>query len=383
MKCTFFCKNRKLVWVLSVVIFGVLLYVSAGSQVRYEGVLGETPCMSSSTKLAELSKDAIEDFIYNKEAIGLYEMYYAMEYAKRDYLYAYYDCDVDGRLELFLKKPEWDHIYSDVMKYEKNGLRDIYEWGMEKEIPVENLEWFGNVSEKYIETDKYGIDVYAEKSNLLNVDVYWYPDEESYLLDFGFEGNEPFYEYTDIEGNLRLVFYYDEQKKAGCGILYYKNRTAYGFAFHEIKEEKWESARDYYALETIDGDTNNDAEGYQEYYEYNDEGKVVYYESSGLYDIWGRGTGKERKDILQMAFLYDECGRLKQRNYWHNPHLFGTWYASWCSYFDELERVEYEYNYVTHGSREWFYIYADDSKKPAYVLMVDPGWGVEFVKYTE
>ena len=69
MKCTFFCKNRKLVWVLSVVIFGVLLYVSAGSQVRYEGVLGETSCMSSSTKLAELSKDAIEDFIYNKEAI--------------------------------------------------------------------------------------------------------------------------------------------------------------------------------------------------------------------------------------------------------------------------------------------------------------------------
>ena len=368
---------------MSVAIFGVLLYVGAGLQVQYEGVLVELPYRSLSTNFAELAKDAIEDLNYNKDAVILYEKYYAMEWSKGDYLYAYYDCDDDGRLELLLKKQEWDHIYTDVMKYEENGLWNIYERSMKDDISVEKLEWFGGVSEEYKETDKYGIDVYAEKNDPFSVDVYWYPDEESYLLDFGFEGKEPFYEYTDIEGNLRLSFYYDEQKKAGCGMLYYKKRAEYGFAFLDIKEEKWEGARDYYALESIDGETNNDAKGYQEYYEYNDEGKVIYYESSGIYDIWGRGAEEEREDILQMAFLYDECGRLKQRDYWHNPHLFGTWYTSWCSYFDELERVEYEYNYVTHGTREWFYIYADDSTKPAYMLMVDPGWGVEFVKYIE
>lgn len=389
MKYTFFCKNRKFVSALFVMILGVLLCMGAKLQVRYEVALFTLPCTFPNMKFVEHVKDTmanVENNVktlriaeYNKEALALYEAYFAMEMVEWDYLYAYYDCDGDGKLELLLKHSESDKVASDIMKYENNGLLDIYEWGMEKNIPVESLKWFNNIQEEYVGCEEHGIDVWAEKSNPLRLDVYWYPNKERYLLDFGFAGKEPFYEYSDTEGNLLLSLYYDEQTETGCGIFYYENRADYGFAFSERKEEEWEGARDYFAMETFYGDTEHDAEEYQEHYVYNDEGNIMHYESSGLYDIWG--DGKERETILKIDFTYDENGRLKERSYCHNSHLFGTWYTSWKSFFDELGRVEYEYNYITHGTQYWFYIYEDDTKKPAYAIMVDPGFDLRFIRY--
>ena len=82
-----------------------------------------------------------------------------------------------------------------------------------------------------------------------------------------------------------------------------------------------------------------------------------------------------------MDYEYGENGNLKYRFYFHNARIFGTWYTTWKSYFDNQGRIAYECIYITHGSMEKFYIYSDDDEKPEYLLMLDRGWGLEFIEY--
>ena len=57
--------------------------------------------------------------------------------------------------------------------------------------------------------------------------------------------------------------------------------------------------------------------------------------------------------------------------------MWGTSYSSGTCLYDENERLIYETLYVTHGGETYYYIYEDDSNKPAYALMLDNGgtWG--------
>lgn len=352
---------------------------------------GEYMCMDplrdEVTKLSEYGNRvyALRCVWYEKpEDIALYETYYLMEKAEWDYLYTYYDCDKDGKLELLLKQREAEEIARNIMKYENNGLRDIYTREFE-DFPVEELEWFECAQNEQIGAESYGIDVCVCRNGYWNWDIYWYLDKESFLKDFGFAEAEPFYEYMDEDGNLYMSLYYDEHAGEGCGIIYAKNRADYGFAFSEVYEGEWKGTRDYFKLESVrgDGDTGEyaiDAD-YQEDYEYDSEGRLVHCESTGIVEWFSDEA--EQWTILEFDYEYDENGKLEEIEYWHNAYIFGTWYCSAVCYFDELERIEYEYNYITHGSQDWFYIYSDDSAKPDYVLMVDPGWDCEFIRYKE
>ena len=338
------------------------------------------PLQNELTSLSEYGNRvyAIRCVWYEKsEEIALYEAYYHIEHADGDYLYTYFDCDDDGKLELLMRERDAKDISMYIMKYEKNGLRYTYDRDYD-DICAEELQWY-DASENEWKEKKSGI--YVDVVNSTPMEHYWYLEKESFLKDFGFTEAEPFYEYTDIDGNLYMTLYYNEQTEAGCGIIYSEYGSHHGFVFHEISEGIWEGTRDYFALESVYGDDGKSEidEDYQEEYEYDSAGRMTHFESSGFCDWYGDGS--ERLSILKFDFVYDENGHLKQRHYQHGGWLFGSWCRSWDSYFDDLERIEYENIYITHGSQEKFYIYSDNSQKPDYVLMVDIGWDLEFVKY--
>lgn len=291
---------------------------------------------------------ALKYAVYNKDAIELYKAYYLMEMKKWGYAYTYYDCDNDGKLELLLQNCETgDILSSDIMKYEKNGLRHTYEREYD-EIPVNKLEWNLDADVAWLEENKC-IRVGVAKST--SMEHYWYLNEESFVEDFGFVGATPFYEYNDLEGNLYMKLYFDEETEEGCGIIYLERDWNYGFVFSEIVHGEWAGIVDYFEIGCAygDGDTGKNLadESYEENYE------------------------------------YDERGKLLERSYCHATRAFGSTYACWDCVFDEQERILYELIYVTHGDLQNFYIYFSDREKTDYVLLVDSGWNISFTKYDD
>ncbi|MDE7477663.1 MAG: hypothetical protein K2M91_06905, partial [Lachnospiraceae bacterium] len=75
--------------------------------------------------------------------------------------------------------------------------------------------------------------------------------------------------------------------------------------------------------------------------------------------------------VVEINFIYRDDGTLYCRNYNHNQRIFGTTLLSRNSYYDEHGRVSYENGYITHGMLEYYYIYEDESEKPAYLLELD------------
>ena len=122
-------------------------------------------------------------------------------------------------------------------------------------------------------------------------------------------------------------------------------------------------------------------EEYQEHYEYDSEGKILHFFSEGLYELFSNEP--EETFLIDIEFIYDEQGKLKERYYQHNSFVFGTGYTLWACNFDEFERIEHEYIYVTHGHIENYYIYLDDDNKPEYVLTLDCNMGHWLPEYTE
>lgn len=148
--------------------------------------------------------------------------------------------------------------------------------------------------------------------------------------------------------------------------------------------EEWEdgSLRDYSKFESVGGDTASDCPEYTENVEYDENGWVVHYDSAGILDDTAEDA--ETETILWIDYTYNDNGTLMQRDYYHNPYAFGTWYQVWISYFDGLGRLEYEDIYITHGYMYYYYIYADESGTPAYCLYLDNNmgsWIPEFYQY--
>lgn len=93
-------------------------------------------------------------------------------------------------------------------------------------------------------------------------------------------------------------------------------------------------------------------------------------------------TGKEWLDggevlSYEEEYRYRADGSLACRKYSHNTWMWGTSFSSGTYLYDEKERLLYENLYVTHGGMSLYYIYEDDSDKPAYALMLDNcgSWG--------
>ena len=212
-----------------------------------------------------------------------------------------------------------------------------------------------------------------------------YENRRTFLADFGFADKEPFYQYYDYIGNLKLELYLDEASGKVCGLIYgytynyqmEKQESAYGFAFDAVYQGEWEAA-DPYSLTTVFGSTGEDAgRGYEEIIEYTEDGKIDYYKSMA-FDDWfgGEEEEKEEKDrILEINFIYRDDGTLFYRDYAHNSVVFETTSCSRDSYYDELGRVVYESSYITHGSVYEYYIYDDGGKEPKYYLYLDDNLG--------
>lgn len=326
----------------------------------------------------------------------LYETFLKLMYAGEEYLYTYYDFDDDGIQELCIIKENQSGTKCRIriMECEEGGLQYNSE-----EIAyyyIEDLDWQSTaemVKDAEEEMTHNGIYVYAAAKESVGKE-FWYPDEESFIMSAGFADQEPFYEYDNDDGSKRLVLYYDEETEKGCGIRYYERTPdivvtsgVYGFTFEKAKatERTWEiTERDYKKPATVDGYTGeNDVSEYRENYEYDSAGRITHYDSRGILTFWSEDETEPRY-ILAIDYEYGEDGKLRHRMYWHNSMVFGTYCTTWESWFDEQGRIEYEDIYITHGSLDYYYIYADDNRQSDYVLVLDNncGWWVpEFTVY--
>ena len=207
-----------------------------------------------------------------------------------------------------------------------------------------------------------------------------YESRQALLEEFGFADSEPMYQYFDWFGNLQLELYADDKMENLCGIVYAYGfnseleKIAYmqGFTLCTITEEKWKEP-DKYLLESVYGTSGADeVTDYEENTEYRADEKPDYSEATGVMDS---ESDNERETILKMNFVYREDGTLYCRDYSHNQDIFGTTWSSVHSSYDEKERVVYESGYITHGYTENYYIYEDESSKPAYCLYIDNNLG--------
>lgn len=204
-----------------------------------------------------------------------------------------------------------------------------------------------------------------------------YPDKETLLTDCGFAGAEPFYQYYDRLGNLQLELYLDEETGKGCGICYNRWYTKEcvpqvdrnGFVFDTCSAAEWEE-RDPFSMTSVTGTDGADmVKDYEEICEYTESGRIDYFRSQGDIDWLVEAGGLQK--ILEINFIYREDGTLVCKEYSHNSYMFATTFSYYKSFYDEKERLIYAEGYITHGSLEYYYIYTDNSKKPAYCLCLD------------
>ncbi|MCM1050090.1 MAG: hypothetical protein NC433_16870 [Clostridiales bacterium] len=333
--------------------------------------------------------------ILSQEEQLVYEAYLAA-YGDEEDKYTYVDYDNDGKMELYICSSE--NWYGYVMKYLDGGLMGIGRGTVSQEN-IEGLEW------NEIETDDLSADKNADEWTHEGIDVYtgqnpfeeryfWYIDEKSFLSQYGFAESEPFYVYALPNGDTRLVLYYDEQTKTGCGLRYFERDPSdimtsglCGFTFAGLSAGTDYIRNDglnidYTKFESAYGDTgSDDVSDYEENIEYDDAGRVVHFDSRGIV-YWM--NEEEPSYLLQIDYEYDDNGVLRYRQYFHNPNVFGTFRQRWDSYFDELGRLEHEYIYITHGWLDYYYIYLDDSEQPSYCLLLDDnlGWWIPaLIKY--
>ena len=209
-----------------------------------------------------------------------------------------------------------------------------------------------------------------------------YTDKQALLAEFGFEGQKPFYEYYDVFHNCVLELYFDARKKQGCGIFYdyqynydlEKVTRCWGFCFDGVARGQWDE--DTFSTLSYDGrDARRDnVSGYQENYVYTDDGRLSSYEARGTVVDYGE-DGPWEDTLLSMDYVYRNDSTLYYKHYTHHHILFGTTYCGQSIYYDRQGRPAWRYAYVTHGSYNFFYIYKDNSTRPAYCLWLDMNGG--------
>lgn len=232
-----------------------------------------------------------------------------------------------------------------------------------------------------------------ENINLTNDETY--PNKHEFLSHYGFDNEEePFYQCYDVFGNLMIELYFDEETETGCGIRYEtfynsnleKKATMSGFSFSSLENRKWTDPETY-ALKPY-GKTDNvkeidGIENYEESVEYLKDRRPDYFQSQGIVSWLGDDSTNEIATILTINFIYRNDGTLFYKYYSHNPFVFETTKSTMHIYYDELERIKYESDYVTHGHLEYYYIYKNNDKNPSYCLGLDYSHGYDsfFIEY--
>lgn len=321
----------------------------------------------------------------SEEEQSVYETYVAADTYDGKW-YAYFDYDYDGKQELYIR----GDTYGRVWKYVDGGLKKI-DSGNVSEENINGLEWKEREKGDLADSEEWvheGVFVYVSQNPFKERD-FWYVDEEDFLSQYGFAESTPFYEYALPDDSVRLVLYYDEATGLGCGLRYFQRDPSdwttsgiYGFSFMgaENADDSWMDKLnvDYTKFESWLGDTVSSwSSCEEEIIEYDDAGRVAHYEANGTMDGYP-------VQLLSMYYEYDDNGTLRQRRYYHYHLAFSSTSQTWYSYFDELGRLAYESQYITHGWLEYYYIYKDGSGEPAYGLFLDDNcgtWMPEFVQF--
>ena len=208
-----------------------------------------------------------------------------------------------------------------------------------------------------------------------------YADKETFLREYGYDGKEPYFQYYTEKGELQLELYYsDYWNDVGCGLRYYPDEDwePEGFLFNGSGNYRYYRdfmvnggiETDRYSMSSFGGgDIDSGIEDYEESAMYLENGRPISYTSQGW--ITYLHDKKETEKILEIEWSYRDDGTLRERDYWHNSMVFGTWYSSRQSYYDAQERLVWEHCYVTHGSVDYYYIYEDESEVPEYCLIID------------
>ena len=223
-----------------------------------------------------------------------------------------------------------------------------------------------------------------------------YPDKETFLRDYGFEGKEPFYQYVEeTSGELQMELYYDEKTAKGCGIRYYPEEgwQAEGFVFngsmipsyredeHLLRDRSKEAIYSKLTYDGYDPSRDEDIEEFEEKTEYTADGKMKHYIATGW--ITYMSDEPDISTIVKMDFVYREDGSLQSKDSHHNQVYGGTWCSSVHSFYDSRERLVFEDCYITHGSMDYYYIYDGEEEDPSYYLVIDhnPSPYAELISY--
>ena len=225
---------------------------------------------------------------------------------------------------------------------------------------------------------------YCVEKTFGTVEMLYFEDVNSFLAAYGMGNMLPYYEFY-ADGELKMTLYYNEEEQLGCGDY----GDGWGFCFQGVNEANWNGHfwGDY--MEPVIAYSNERPEDYagertyDEVKEYDDAGRLVEYRVTDIADLTAECVDIESlqdstvlwNDALIVNYSYRDDGTLEYRDYHHNTYLFGTTASTLKTWFDEQGRPVYERAYITHGSLNWYYIYADDDEIPEYVLETDAGGG--------
>ncbi|MBD5483408.1 MAG: hypothetical protein HDR15_12940 [Lachnospiraceae bacterium] len=282
----------------------------------------------------------------------------------------------DGIVEI------WDEMQDELIFASKAVLKEDGE--PENGDYYDHILRHGGWSE--IPCDVFGKIIYAgEDYSLHGVE---YAGKEEFLEAMGFAGEEPFYACDgDMWGHSALELYYDEYSGRGCGLSYVYNMSyegelmpeaVYGWSFDHVGHDEF--VHDPYLLEMIGGGTGKSFQDYTETYQYRTDGRLRRFLTEGMMD---HESGAAMTTLLELRYEYRDDGSLAVRYYHHNHLVRSSTDMIINSYYDGLERLMYEYHYVTHGSVEHYYIYRNGSSRPAYCLILDSygTYGVQLIEY--
>lgn len=171
----------------------------------------------------------------------------------------------------------------------------------------------------------------------------------------GFQAEEPFYEYFDQNGTLRLRLWYDEKSDMGLGIRYRDygdplETLLYGFGFpttswadRDPEDEKygfgWYRWEDPYVLPKAEAEEITD---YEERRKYDEAGRLISLASYGVFEEWSTMV-EQPMLIYYMNYEYDETGTLFHRDFGHNIRWGATTNPGMDGYYDDQGRLAYYY----------------------------------------
>ena len=242
---------------------------------------------------------------------------------------------------------------------------------------------WGLTADETIPTAKYILGS-ENDMKLENID---YESRDELLESCGFQDAEPFYQYYDHYGNLKIELYLDESAGKGCGFQYSYGFnydlekviwSINGFNFEGIRTIEWED--DTFSLLTWEGtDAREHEDVTQVIYGYADNGELSSYEVRGITEYvrfqWEEGVESLDDTLLSIDWVYRSDGTLYRKYYHHDPMSFATTGQSQWVYYDKLGRPVYRDEYITHGSYDYYYIYDGENITPKYCLSLDQNGG--------